>query len=270
MVHNTNFPVALKLNFLLLKLDPRTRQMICSYRGHDYFRTLQAIVNEYSSLASAVAHKQRRAHAFSPVTQRDDLESLVEIVEQLRAVNILFDHYDLSMGLEMEIFRIFLTKFPESFSDRYLKKMHNDTPSLAIYLEYLDDAVATVRTRRLWLPYHELEMRRFSFDRGRVSDSRTFALGPTAFKQQWVNHADWEDHDQDQDLGAESQYYVEEVETDQEDRAIEWHSRPQLTAYACLQETDNVRPQQLGHERPQRLLGAPYQPLANEPLRAIT
>ncbi|KAH9396072.1 hypothetical protein TYRP_020153 [Tyrophagus putrescentiae] len=137
--------------------------------------------------------------------------------------------------------------------------MHNDTPSLAIYLEYLDDAVATVRTRRLWLPYHELEMRRFSFDRGRVSDSRT---GSTTLIGK--------DHDQDQDLGAESQYYVEEVETDQEDRAIEWHSRPQLTAYACLQETDNVRPQQLGHERPQRLLGAPYQPLANEPLRAIT
>ncbi|KAH9396071.1 hypothetical protein TYRP_020152 [Tyrophagus putrescentiae] len=61
VVHNTNFP------------RPRL------------FRTLQAIVNEYSSLASVVAHVQRRAHAFPPVTQRDDLESLVEIVEQLRA-----------------------------------------------------------------------------------------------------------------------------------------------------------------------------------------
>lgn len=169
----------------------------------------------------------------------------------------------------MEIFRIFLTKLPESFSDKYLRKMRNDTPSLSIYLGYLDDAVATVRTRRLWLPLREIEERRFTFDRGQIRDRRTFAPRPTAFRRQWVNHAHWGDYDQDQNQGAESQYYVEEVETDEEDNAIEWHRRPQLTAYACSQESGSVSPQQLGHARLPRPLGAPPQPLANQLLHAI-
>ncbi|KAH9393401.1 hypothetical protein TYRP_021914 [Tyrophagus putrescentiae] len=222
VVHNTNLPGALKLNFLRLKLDPRTRRMIRCYRGHDYLRALQAIADEYSSLASVVAHVQRRALALPPVTQRDDLEGLIEVVEQLRAINSLFDYYDLSMGLEMEIFRIFLSKLPECFSDKYLRKMRNDTPSLSIYLEHLDDAVATVRTRRLWLPQHAPGEGRFLADRGQVCDSLTFALRPTASKRQWVNHADW----RDRDLEVESKYYVEEVESEQGDEATDWHSRP--------------------------------------------
>ena len=296
VVHNTNLPGALKLNFLRLKLDPRTRRMIRCYRGCDYLRALQAIANEYSSLASVVAHVQRRALALPPVTQRDDLEGLIEVVEQLRAINSLFDHYDLSMGLEMEIFRIFLSKLPECFSDKYLRKMRNDTPSLSIYLEHLDDTVATVRTRRLWVPQRAPGEGRFLTDRGQVCDSLISALRPTASKRQWVNHADWEDLKRDRDLEVESKYYVEEVESEQGDEAIDWHGRPptdrsggqptsfgqatiqygrpysacpQLTAYACLQKSDSVRSQQLGHARPQRPFGAPFQPLVNRPPHPI-
>ena len=264
VVHNTDLPEALKLNFLRLKLDSRTRRMILSYRGHDYLRAFQAIADEYSSLASVVAHVRRRAHALPHVTQRDDLEGLVEVVEQLRAINSLFSHYDLSMGLEMEIFRIFLTKLPELFSDRYLREMHNDTPSLAIYLEYLDSAVMAVRTRKLWLPYHRPEEDRFSTGGDLASDFPAFAS-----EQRWVNHADWRDLYQDQNPVEESQCYVEEAETDQEDSAIEWHSRPQLTAYACSQKSDSVSLQQPGHTRPQRSIEAPPRSLNDQPHRAI-
>ncbi|KAH9404895.1 hypothetical protein TYRP_000728 [Tyrophagus putrescentiae] len=148
-VHYTTLEDLFKLNYLRMKLDERTRRMIRSYRGKDYEAALRAVIDEYTSIASVVAHVRKRAQDLPQVRDPDDLDTLTEVVGQLRSITSLFEHYELNTGLEMEIFREFVPKVPRSYNDRYMRRLKYNTPSLEMYLAYLDEGIATARTRAL-------------------------------------------------------------------------------------------------------------------------
>ncbi len=161
-VHYTTLEDLFKLNYLRIKLDERTRRMIRSYRGKDYEAALRAVIDEYTSIASVVAHVRKRAQDLPQVRDPDDLDTLTEVVGQLRSITSLFEHYELNTGLEMEIFREFVPKVPRSYNDRYMRRLKYNTPSLEMYLAYLDEGIATARTRALWYPSSGKETRKSS------------------------------------------------------------------------------------------------------------
>ncbi len=161
-VHYAELADPFKLNYLRLKLDDRTLRMIQSYRGKDYEKALLAVIEEYTSIASVISHIRKRAQDLPQVRDPDDLDTLTEVVGQLRSITSLFEHYRLDTGLEMEIFRVFVQKVPRSYNERYMRRVKFDVPSLEMYLSYLDESIATARTRALWYPPSKGETRKSS------------------------------------------------------------------------------------------------------------
>lgn len=149
LVHYTKLDDIFKLNCLRIKLDPRSRKMIKYYTGQEYNKALQVIINEYTAFVTIISHVEKRALEL-PVVYKDDLVSFSNTIEQLRSINNLFGLYQLSSGFEMKIFRIFLSKIPLEFSERYLRRLRNGVPSLDLYLHYLDKTLVALRTKDLW------------------------------------------------------------------------------------------------------------------------
>ncbi|KAH9390595.1 hypothetical protein TYRP_022922 [Tyrophagus putrescentiae] len=205
-VHCAELADPFKLNYLRLKLDDRTLRMIQSYRGKDYEKALLAVIEEYTSIASVISHIRKRAQDLPQVRDPDDLDTLTEVVGQLRSITSLFEHYRLDTGLEMEIFRVFVQKVPRSYNERYMRRVKFDVPSLEMYLSYLDEGIATARTRALWYPPSKGETRKSSnggrqttsidrrnFDTQRDCTYARYTAQPQG-DQDWAEEEDFNQH----------------------------------------------------------------------------
>lgn len=159
IVDEADLDDARKFNYLLAKLDDRSKDMIKDYHCTMYEEVLQVLVAEYTNLPNILSHIQRRATEVPPAKGLFDVKGISAVVERLRSVKILFDYYGLDTGYEIEILKIFAGKLPRELSSKYIARIRNDVPSLSLYLQYLDDGLLTVRNTVQLNPGNELSNR---------------------------------------------------------------------------------------------------------------
>ncbi|KAH9401374.1 hypothetical protein TYRP_016758, partial [Tyrophagus putrescentiae] len=148
------------LNFSSKKLDDKTRESIRSYTSKEYNEVLNMLDERFTSPAYVMQHIEEHVNSLPRATEGQPIEKTQEALDRLRSVVALMTIHQLERSFELEVFRAFSSKIPKTMSDKYVKTLRGQLPSLKNYLMKMEPLVKQRRAESIYYPDLAMTSRR--------------------------------------------------------------------------------------------------------------